>query len=211
MKTQKKEIAHPIFIEVSRLSTDVFWITLYENIAFGICPFGVAIDQDSIYSRFKGKQFNYFFGDKTSLEIGEQLTTIFKTKMGISSKLDYLNRRDDFKRVLNLSFYEEWSDIKKKNIRDILIENFVIDLKNKMKLTTLQMHRILNLIIIGFTFKVIINEDVKYDATKCAITDIQGINFQTFAIPKTKPKINVVFENHAPQRMSDLWYKLMNE
>lgn len=214
MKSHKKEIIYPIFLQVSQLATDVFWMYLFEDLAYSTCPFGVCMDNGTIYCRFKGKKFNYNFQDKDYKEIYTQLVDIMKTKMNIYSKMDYLNNRSEFNNFLQHANYKEWKEIKKKNIKDVLIENFVIHMKNKYNLTDAQTQRVLCVINIGFHFKIITNNDIEYDSTNCLITNINGIDFQnlsnkTITMPSIGiPKIDI-YENQSieKQKMSELWFK----
>jgi len=178
MKFTKKEIIYPIFLQVSQMATDSFWIYLFQDLAYGICPFGISIDNYAVYCRFKDKQFNYNFSGKSCQNIYDQLMHIFKNKLNILSKLDHLTKRSKFNEILQLISNKQWKDIRKKNIKDILLENFVISLKYKYSLSNTQAQKILNSIIIGFTFKLISNTDVIYDPINCKIIDINGIDFQ---------------------------------
>ncbi len=92
----KREIIHPIFLRVSNLATDTFWNYLFEDLAYGICPFGTYINDDTIFCRFKGKQFNFNFQEKSCEEIESQLTFILKSKLDIRSRLDLLLERTNF-------------------------------------------------------------------------------------------------------------------
>ena len=216
MKSYKKEICYPIFLKVAQLSSDTFWNYLYEDMAYGITPFGTYIDKDAIYCRFKGKQFNFNFKNKSCEEINKQLTHILKSKLNICSKIDHLSKREKFDIILKNSSME-WKNIKKKNIKDILIENFVIRGKYDYDLTISQTQRILRMINIAFYFKLIANSDIEYDSDKCEIKNIKGIDFQSLKNKKfsvtshTLPKLDL-YENQSivKQKMSDLWSKYIN-
>ena len=106
MKTYRKEILYPIFLKVSQLSKDTFWVYLYEDLAYGICPFGTYIDQDVIYCRFKGKQFNFNFQNKSCEKIHNDLTHILKTKMRIWGRIIGGNNM----RLTNRDFIYESND-----------------------------------------------------------------------------------------------------
>ena len=135
--------------------------------------------------------------------------------MNILSKIDYLTQRTNFDQILQTISNKEWKDIKKKNIKDILIENFVITLKQKYSLTNQQTQKLLNLIIIGFNFKIIGNTDIEYDSINCKILNIKGIDFQTLNNKKIISSLGipkVVYENQSleKQKMSDLWVKYIH-
>jgi hypothetical protein len=210
---KKKEILYPVFLSVSHLSADVFWKYLYEDLAYGICPFGTFMNNDSVFCRFKGKQFNYQFSSKEPEEIETQLTYIFKTQLNIQSKMDYLSSRADFSKILDTSHNKEWKDIKKKNIKDILLDNFIIKMKNKYNFNASQTHKLMCFIITGFQFKIITNLDIEYDSVTCSITNIKGIDVKSL-ITEKKFSITIdpkIIESPPAEKllMSDLWLKNM--
>ena len=104
-----------------------------------------------------------------------------------------------------------WVSIKKKNIKQLMIENFVITTKRKYGLSTVQAKKILSYIIIGLIFKTIDNNDIDFQEGK--IISISGFEFEknTFTIPKNLFE----FENSAAQpanskkKMSDVWEKYL--
>lgn len=129
---KKKKILYPIFLEVSQLSKDIFWIYLFENLAYGITPFGTYIDNNIIYCRIKGKQFNFNFNNKTSINIFKLLKKLLQDKLKLTSEIDYYSKKKKFDNLLKSQKYANWKEIKKKNIRDILIENYVIEIKKNI-------------------------------------------------------------------------------
>jgi hypothetical protein len=185
MKTGKNEILFPIFLEASLQTQDSFWIYLFEDLAYSICPFGSFIDKDTVCCKFKGKQFNFKFSDKTPKVIFEQLYDLFRTKLNICSSSDYCTKRLKFNNILE-NKHSEWKDIKKKNIKDIFIENYVIDMKLKHGLTNLQAQKFLHIITIGFNFKIITNSDIDYRNGK--INHIHGVSWnEKLVIPRIEP------------------------
>jgi hypothetical protein len=217
MKYEKKEIIYPIFLKVSQLSDDMFWSYLFEELAYGICPFGTYIDKDTIYCRFKNKYFNFNFSEKSIEEIFQGLTYIFNNKLNIYSKTDYIEKRKDFNNDLLIVSNKEWKDIKKKNIKDILIEKFVISIKQKYNLNVSQTQKLLNMINIYFKFKIITNDDVIYDSNKCEIVSIKGMDFSMLGDKKISniqidiPKISISNnEKIEKKKLSELWSKYLN-
>lgn len=193
MKNYRKEIVYPIFIKVSQSTTDIFWVYLYEDLAYGICPFGTYIDSDAytINCNFKGKQFIYSFKNKLHSDILTELTHLFTIKLNIFSKIDYLKNRTNFGKGLQL-FYSCWKDIKKKSIKDILIENFVLSLQKQYDLSSIQTKKLLSIINMAFTFKLISNNSIIYDASKCVITNIDGLDFHKLLTKNMAlPSINI--------------------
>lgn len=194
MKKIKREIGHPIFLEVAGLATDPFWKMLYQDFAYQTYPIGIQIDQHVVLSTFKGQQFNYDFSAKMADEICSELTHLLRTKRKIYSKKDTLSQRDNFAH-LRFQPVGGWRSIKKKNIKDILIENFIIRFRQKYNLTLKQsqlFHRFIN---IQFYFKRIVNENVHYGSDSCTIEQIDNIHVKT--IHKNKLKIWITSDSDA--------------
>lgn len=194
MKNNRKEIIYPIFLKISQSLSDTYWIYLFEDMAYGICPFGTYIDTDSIICNFKGKQFRYSFIDKSEEDIKNNLMTIFTSKLNIYSKIDYLKNRTNFGKGLQLS-YNQWKDIKKKSIKEILIENYVLSLKLKYNHSDIKSRKILSIINMAFTFKIISNQNVIYDPKECKIIDITGLNTDKLSTNISLSTINLYKEN----------------
>lgn len=170
-----KNILYPIFIQSSNETTDPFWNYIFNQLSYGICPFGVTIHNTDIYCNFPGKHFHYDFSNKSHTEIYNDITTLFKEKLDIQSKNDLLREKKILNESIHFSF-DSWKDIKKKNIKDILIEQYVISLKHKYDLSYIRVRKILASIHLAFTFKIISNDDVRYDKDKGCITHIQGFH-----------------------------------
>ena len=103
---------------------------------------------------------------------------LFAKKLGLLSSRDKLKKKLDFNNIEEeLKFNKnKWTDIRKKNIKDLLIENYVIDMKNKYSLSNKQSKNLLSSIFIGMIFKVINIKDICYNDGK--INNINGIQFE---------------------------------
>ena len=66
---------------------------------------------------------------------------------------------------------QEWVNIRKKNIKNLLVERYVVDMKNKHSLTIKQAKYLLSVLFIAIVFKVITSDDIEYSDGK-----IQNIN-----------------------------------
>jgi hypothetical protein len=196
LKKTKREICYPIFLEVASLATDPFWKMLYQDFAYNTYPIGIQIDEQVVLSTFKGQQFHYDFSAKTADEICHELTDLLRTKRKIYSKKDTLSQRDYLSHIFQ-EHKREWRAIKKKNIKDILIENFIITFRQKYNLTLKQsqlFHRFIN---IQFYFKRIVNENVHYGPDSCTIEQIDNIHVKY--IQKNKLKIWISLDSN-PER-----------
>ena len=69
-----------------------------------------------------------------------------------------------------------WKDIKKKNIKDLLFELYVIDMKKKYNLSDKVSKYLFSIICIALMLKSITNKDIFYENGK--IVSINGITFE---------------------------------
>ena len=162
--TIKKEIIYPIFLECFEYTTDSFWENIFEDLSYGKCPYGTYINKNFLCCNYKDKEFSYKIEKKNPLQLYTDIYNLFAKKLGLLSSRDKLKKKLDFNNIEEeLKFNKnKWTDIRKKNIKDLLIENYVIDMKNKYSLSNKQSKNLLSSIFIGMIFKVINIKDICY-------------------------------------------------
>ncbi len=171
-----KEIAYPCFLGAMDLTEDYFWRNIFEDLAYGLCPYGTYIYNGTLYCNTRDKQFSYQFANKPTREIYDAVVHYFKTKLSLSPANDFMSIREQMERSLSISQYSEWKEIKRKNIKSILVVNYVLDLAAACKLSMLKTQRLLNSISLMFTFKLITADDVVFDSSLGRIVHIHGID-----------------------------------
>jgi len=174
----KKDIVYPIFLECCELIEDTFWKNVFEDLAYGKCPYGTYISKDFFCCNYKNKEFSYKIEKKNIQVLYNDIYDLLVKKLGLLSHKDKIKKKIDFVTLENniKEYRKNWSNIRKKNIKDLLIENYVIDVKNKFCLTVKQARNLLSLIFIGMVFKVITVKDIIYEDG--VITNIDGISFK---------------------------------
>jgi hypothetical protein len=126
----------------------------------------------------KGREFNYKFIDKDEKTIYNDIVKILKEKFNIMSKNDRKVLFDELEEVeKNLKDIknQEWSNIKKKNLKDIFFQNYLINMKKKYELRDSQIKKIHNFINLGLMLKTIKNSDIIY--CNGEIQEINGISY----------------------------------
>jgi hypothetical protein len=173
----KKEILYPIFLECLKYINDGFWENIFEDLAYGRTPYGTYITKDTLCCNYKDKEFQYKIEKKNSEILYNEIYYLLHKKLGVLSLRDKANKQLDFQMIENeiKECRKSWSSIRKKNIKDLLIEKFVLDMKTKYSLTYLQTQKLLSGIYIGLIFKVILVKDIEYVGGK--IISINGIKF----------------------------------
>jgi hypothetical protein len=180
----KKEIIYPIFLECCQYTNDIFWENIFEELAYGKTPYGTYISKDFLCCNYKDKEFSYKIEKKKSIQLYNDIYSLLSKKLGLLSPRDKMKKKIDFYNIEEeiKESRKNWTSIRKKNIKDLLIENYVIDMKNKYSLTVKQSKYLLSVIFIAMIFKVITVKDIKYENGK--IDNIEGIDIE-------KKKINL--------------------
>jgi hypothetical protein len=175
----KRDVIYPIFLKcICYSENDTFWKETFEELSYGICFQGSYINKGFICSNVKGKEFTYKFIDKEPEKIYNDITKLFKEKLNIMSKNDriiLINEFEEVEKNLKNIKNSDWNDIKKKSLKDILFQNFLIKSKKEYELTDYQLKKIYNSINLGLMLKSIKNTDIIYD--KGEIKEIKGISF----------------------------------
>jgi uncharacterized protein (UPF0297 family) len=170
----KKEIIYPYFLECIELTNDNEWKIIFENLAYGIAPQGTFINKDYLYCRLKNKEFSYKIDRKSNKILFDEVKDILSKVYNSKNKKNVLN---DIKLESNLKEVAlSWKDIKKKNIKDLLFELYVIDMKKKYNLSDKVSKYLFSIICIALMLKSITNKDIFYENGK--IVSINGITFE---------------------------------
>ena len=210
----KKEILYPVFLECLQFINDAFWENIFEDLAYGKTPYGTYINKDFLCCNYKNKEFSYKIEKKDPKTLYNDIYSLLGKKLGILSIRDKTNRQIDFQNIENelKECRKNWSNIRKKNIKDLLIERYVLNMKNKYSLSYKQAQTLLSTIFIGLVFKVISVKDIKYSDGN--ITEIEGISFSNkeFKFEKNIYGNDIQFRKCIlldKNSMSDNWEKFL--
>ena len=120
----KKEILYPVFLECLKFINDSFWENIFEDLAYGKTPYGTYINKDFLCCNYKNKEFSYKIEKKDPKTLYNDIYSLLGKKLGILSIRDKTNRQIDFQNIENelKECRKNWSNIRKKNIKDLLIE-----------------------------------------------------------------------------------------
>jgi hypothetical protein len=165
-----REILYPFFLECIQYTTDSFWETIFEDLSYGQAPHGTYINKNYLCC-------NYRIEKKNPEILYNDIYNLFSKKLGLLSKNDKNKKKIDFQNIVEelKSNRKTWSKIRKKNIKDLIIENYVINMKKKYSLSIKTSRNLLSKIYIGLIFKIISVKDINYYDGK--INDINGITF----------------------------------
>jgi len=170
----KREIIYPFFLECT-LSEDKFWNNIFEDLAYGIPPSGTYINKGYLCCSYKNKEFSYKIERKTPQILYDEIYSLLINKVGILSQREKQKQKIEFEEIEKTlkNSKKKWTDIRKKNIRNFLLERYVLKLKDQCNLDITDCRMILTIISIATMFKLIGNKDINYEND--AITSINGI------------------------------------
>jgi hypothetical protein len=173
----KKEILYPIFIECSAYARDAFWKNVFEDLAYCKCPYGTYISKDFFYCNYRNKEFSYKIEKKNPKTLYDDIYDLLVRKLGLLSHQDKFQKKADFIAIEEdiKNSRKVWANIRKKNIKDLLIENYAIEMKTKHSLTIATTRQLLSIIFIGMSFKIISSKDIVYEDG--VVKNILGIRF----------------------------------
>lgn len=215
MRNQISVVLYPIFLKCCKYITDPFWIYLYEDMAFGKCPFGIIIQDNCIYCVLKNKEFTYSLHDDPKL-LCEELCALLSNKLQLFSQQDHFRFRNECQSLMNnyMSNMSNWNDIRKKNLKDLLLERFSLSQKTKFNYSLPFTKKLFAIIFIGIQFKTIINKHIH--CHQRAITQIEGIQCRpdritcthNIFIAKTGMPIHLA-KNKYTTRISSSWKRYL--
>ena len=212
----KKEIIYPIFLECLTFAEDNIWKNIFEDLAYGITPYGTYISKNFLCCSYKDKEFSYKIDPSMNSQVlYTDIYNLITKNLNILSNKEKNKKRLDFNQIENdlKETQKSWSSIKKKNIKDILIEKYIINMKNEFSLTIKQCKYLLSTIFIGFMLKILTNSDIVYENER--ILRINGIEFKTgkIIIKKNVYNINCPFSPEIifdKKNVSENWEKHIN-
>ena len=173
----KLDIIYPIFLEAAKFTTDIFWENIFEELSYGKTPYGSYISKNFLCCNYLHKEFSYKIERKSPEIIYKEVYYLLLNKLGILSQKEKIKKRIDFNRIEQdlKESRKNWVNIRKKNIKDLLIEKYVIDMERLHNLTIIQTKNLLLNIINGIVFKIISSKDIDYHDNQ--IHNIKGITF----------------------------------
>lgn len=212
----KNELIYPIFLDCCSYAKDDFWRYILEDLAYGRSPYGTYIKKDFLCCNYKNKEFSYKIkNDKPSKQVYDEVYDLLYKKYGLLSNLDIQNKKKYFE-IINQDIEDSqknnWNSIKKKNIKNILIENFIIENKQKYNLSIKKCKILMSIIIIGFLFKTISSSNITYNEGKIQNIDMFKFIENDIIINKKiydfeDVNTEIVFEKC--KKMSDNWNKYL--
>lgn len=212
----KKEVLYPIFLECCQYTDDIFWENIFEELAYGKTPYSTYISKNFLCCSVKKREFSYKIENKPPEQVHDEVYDLLTNKVGLLSQREKAKKKQSFSDLeeTRKETRKSWNDIKKKNIKELLIELFVSDMQKKYSLSIKQSQYLLAVIGIAMAFKIINSDDIDY--TDGRIQNIEGIRFERRKIvfDRDMYDIDTVHIPHMSvdkKIMSDTWVKYLKE
>jgi hypothetical protein len=177
MKENVSVVTHPIFLRCCQYLSDPFWIYLFEDMAYGKCPYGIILKDNCIYSVLKNREFTYSLlqSDKDTKTMCEDLCTIFSSKLHLLSQKDHFRYRTECQDYVTnyMNNMYQWNDIRKKSLKDLLLEQYSLTQKQKYNYSYAFTRKLFAIVFIGIQFKTILSKHIHY--RNRSIRNIDGV------------------------------------
>ena len=210
----KKEILYPVFLECCQYAEDIFWENIFEDLAYGKAPYGTYISKDFLCCGYKKKEFSYKIEKKSPESIYTDVYALLTKRLGLLSQREKVRKKKIFSDLEDSikDTRKKWVDIKKKNMRELLIELYVTRMKIKHTLSIKQAKYLISIILIAMVFKVITSSNIDYNNGR--INSIDGIAFAKKQVVITRDfySFETSFAPHIvldKKVMADNWEKFL--
>lgn len=197
---KKPEILYPCLLKCSLYATDDFWRGIFEDMAYGKCPYTIVLSRWYLYCHVKGKEFNYRIDPRQDPEIlYQEMYHLLNHKAHILSEeqRNYVRNQWITPNQLNMNvnmkpqlvFMDEQQIIIKENApvqgrkmkncrratKEFMLEQFVLRKKLEYDYSITFVQQIYSIIFIGLLLRTLTSSDFIYHST--GIDEITGFDF----------------------------------
>lgn len=168
----------PVFEEYK--TVDQYWQKVFENCSKGRFPRKSGYDPNKNAVWFRDKEVYWYTLTGDNKKDQSELKKHFQTHLKMKSEKDMTKNREQFNKLkneLDKSYTGEWKTIKKKNIKDSLIRQYILDLQETHNLTNNQTIELSKLIRQAILFGWITQDHIKYSEKDRVITGLTNLEF----------------------------------
>lgn len=188
--SKERAIIFPIFDECKNYTLDKCWMEWFTNFACNKFPPGVKYDPKSrsMILKIDNKPAEIIALPEDPPQLFNTLMAIMKQKLGMRSTRDLKNQKEQIEHAIKQRSMElecNFKKIKPKHLKEQLIMNYIISLKEKYGLTPSEYNIAVSTVHLGFQFKAITADAVVYEDGE--IKKIEGLEFDAkkrrFSLP----------------------------
>lgn len=191
-----------------------FWKAVFHSLARGRSPSGCYVSNSYLTCGLRGKEFVYKFEDceKSSEVIEREIISILQTRLNLLSSSDRLKKVEKFhelkEKIKHDIITSSWSDIRRKNVKNLFLEIFVISLHERGDIEECSMKKVLAILTIAIIFKHVTNDDIVFEEGR--IREIKPWNDGKLRRSSTKKKCPRVAQTDAVKKTTlELWKKFI--
>lgn len=209
----KKDISYPVFLKIAMQMDDTFWKYIYEDMAYGKCPFGIFLEQNYLCCFIKGKEFSFKM-NYDSPNLIEDIHHMMKEKAEILSEKEKIQKKEKFLRDQK----KNQSVISKKCSRDNLLQDYILENAKEHEIGIDICRRVINFLFVGFLLKLLDLRHITIHNNH--ISNIQGIQFEKRKILITnnflydknfKLSNNIFIEEENKKGIQTLWQGFLSD
>jgi len=174
--TDTNHLIYPIFLQCSNYCDDQFWINIFTNLAYGVTPYGSYFYKNSLnYKTKTAKIFSCIVDMSTDPHtLYTEVYELIHSAMGVISPSQRLEMHQEFDSGEDRN-RTDWSVIKKKNIKDMLIDLYAIKVMTEHNRSMEDTRTLRGFICTALTFKALTASDITMMDGR--IESIKGIDF----------------------------------
>jgi hypothetical protein len=204
----------PQFAEYLDFTVDPYWCKIFENCSKGKFPKRSGFDETrgdfgSVWLRDKEMHWYRLLGESETDYL--ELKKLFKDYLKLKSIQDRSETRDQFNRLkkeLDKSYTGDWKNIKRKNIRDSLIRQYILRLKGEYDLAVNDTIKLSKEIRQCILFGWITPDHIEYSGETRRIENITSLKYEddVFIVEKAKTKCKREY-TETKNSLAALWKK----
>jgi len=213
----KKQVIYPVFLECCQYCEyDPFWLNIFEELSFGNPPYGsffsFSNNRRNIFlcSTYKQKEFSYKIERNNPKLLYTEIRNLISKKLNMYSEIEKKEINSFIEN--NKISSESWNDIKKKSIRNIFIDQFVLENKKQFNLTIDKARKLRSKLLAHIVLKTINSSNIKFKKNR--IISIDGVSFKDKCVffddsifKLETSNIEKSYEFSEKQKMSSHWKK----
>lgn len=202
---------YPVFIESSKLITDKFWVTIFENLAMGKLPRGFRFLNGILSFKVRSKTTEKLINLSNPVQAKDEVLD-FMRSMGMLSKLDNEEKKkvldEDIARMAEVKI-SSWSHVRTKYQRNALIDQYCRRVIHELKLEDSKIRELESIIRIGilagiFNSRTIHVDDNQITSIDFIVRDDKGkFYIDTNSVAPTRSKTKRRLEEPTSERFCD--------
>ncbi|HMP28701.1 MAG TPA: hypothetical protein PKD85_03825 [Saprospiraceae bacterium] len=170
------------FAECKKFTLDSYWIDQFQNFAQNKFPPGVRYDstRNSLILRLDGKKNEVLALPTNPEKLFSVMMNVMKDMLNLRSTRDLKIEKKEMDKIIEQRVCDtdcDWKQLKPRNLKDQLIMEYISYLKEYYSLDPIETRNLIAVIQIGFKFRYISQDDVKYKKGK--VRHIKGLKFNT--------------------------------